>query len=200
MPNTLSHPSAKIDQRLLIVGLLGCVLFLVTWLSTFRDRSAPQTEEIRPRRSAPAFRLFDQNSELVNLTAYLNRHRLIIVFFDGRISPTEDPVIQSLIQHAEELQAAADKVFLVSMALPQENRARVGDDFPFVLLSDPSAIDPGSVHRTWGCLRAPDAKVTQPTTIPKVFVVDRLGRVAWDGHHPAAEQVGDGFIKQLLEN
>lgn len=194
----MSHQPKKFDRRLLVVGLLGCLLFLITWLSTFRDRQVSQSEAARPKRAAPAFRLYDQNSELVNLSAYLNRHQIIVLFFDGRTSPTEDRVVQLLLQNSEQLAAADYRIFLVSMALPQENRAHVEDDFPFVLLSDPTAIDPQSAHRTWGCLRAPDAKIPQPTTIPKVFVVDRLGRVAWEGLYPAAEVVGDNFIDVLL--
>lgn len=198
MFNTLLNSASQFDRRLLVVGLFGAILFLSTWLSTFRDRSSSQPQTQRPRRAAPAFRLFDQNSELVNLSAFLNRHRLIVAFFDGRTSPADDSVVQLLVENSEELLAADYQVFLVSMALPQENRARVGDDFPFALLSDPAAIDSNSAHRMWGCLRPPDARIQQPTTIPKLFVVDRLGRVAWDGQHPSAEQTHDDFVARLL--
>lgn len=190
----------KFDPRLAFVLALCASLFLMTWLSTLRDRSAGQLSEGRqPRRPAPAFRLYDQNSQLVNLTAYLNRHKIVLVFFDGRQSPMDNVVMRSLQQRQQELEAADYLVFGISTALPQQNRAVIADDFPFPLLSDPVALQPDSAHRTWGCLRAPDSRSPEASTIPKVFVIDRLGRVNWEGEVPGPIEPTDDFVQRLLD-
>ena len=151
-----------------------------------------------PRRLAPAFRLYDQNSQLVNLTAYLNRHKIVLVFFDGQASPLNDVVLKSLHEQQDRLAETDYQIFGISTALPQQNRAAIGDDFVFPLLSDPAAIQPGSVHRTWGCLRPPNSQNPEATTVPKVFVIDRLGRVNWNNSWPTSVERTKDFSQRLL--
>lgn len=189
----------KFDRRLIVVFALGAFLFLMTWLSTLRDRDSQQSASFRaPRRLAPPFRLYDQNSQLVNLTAYLNRHKIVLVFFDGQASPLKDFVLKSLHDQQDQLAHADYQIFGISTALPQQNRASIGEDFAFPLLSDPAAIQPGSVHRTWGCLRPPTSQCPEATTIPKVFVIDRLGRVSWKDSLPVAVERTENFTQRLL--
>lgn len=195
----MNRPVAKFDRRLWVVFALGTFLFLMTWLSTLRDRDSQQSTSFRmPRRLAPAFRLYDQNSQLVNLAAYLNRHKLVLVFFDGQASPLNDVVLKSLHEQQDRIDEAGYRIFGISTALPQQNRAAIRDDFVFPLLSDPAAIQPGSVHRTWGCLRPPNSQNSEATTIPKVFVVDRLGRVNWQGSFPTSVERTKDFSQRLL--
>lgn len=196
----MNHPVANFDRRLATVLALGALVFLMTWLSTLRDRDNGVSSEFRqPRRLAPAFLLYDQNSQLVNLTAYLNRHKIVLVFFDGRTSPMENRVMKSLHQHKKQLATADYQVFGISTALPQHNRATMSDDFSFPLLSDPAAIQPKSAHRTWGCLRAPDSQNPEAGTIAKVFVIDRLGRVNWEDGSPSPIEPTDHFVQRLLD-
>jgi len=135
----------------------------------------------------------------VNLTAYLNRHNIVLVFFDGQKSPMDNVVLKALYKDQKELAAADYQVFGISTALPQQNRAAIPDDFPFPLLSDPVAIQPNSAHRTWGCLRAPNSQNSEATTIPNVFVIDRLGRVNWAGKLPAPIKSTDQFPQRFLD-
>lgn len=196
----LTERAVHFDRRLVIVFALGGLLFLVTWLSTLRERGDGQLGEGRPaRRLAPAFRLYDQNSELVNLTAYLNRHKIVLVFFDGQKSPLQNAAMNALLKNRQLLETADYRVFGISTALPQQNRAVVAEDFPFALLSDPAAIQPDSAHRAWGCLRPPDAKNPKASTIPNVFVIDRLGRVNWEGKLPSPIDPTDNFVQRLLD-
>lgn len=195
----MNHQVAKFDRRLIVVLALGALIFLITWASTLRDRGNGQSQQAyQTRRLAPAFRLYDQNSELVNLSAYLNRHKVILVFFNGNKSPLEDSVMKSVFENWQQLATSDYQVFGISTALPQHNRAAVADDFPFSLLSDPAAVQPDSAHRTWGCLQVPNSQNPEASTIPKVFVIDRLGRVNWEGKYPAAVNSSDDFAQRLL--
>lgn len=170
----------------------------MTWLSTMRDRNQ-STKPYQLRRPAVAFRLYDQDSQLVNLRAYLNRHKIVLVFFDAQRSPMDNKAMKLLHEKRQQLTTADYQVFGISTALPQHNRAAVADHFPFPLLSDPTASQPGSVHRIWGCLREPDSRNSEASTVPSVFVIDRRGAVNWEGKYPLPIPLTDDFAQRLLD-
>lgn len=192
-------PNARhFDPRILLLAAFGLFLLVVTWVASERDRSLSERVNVVPRRAVAAFRLYDQNSRLVNLAAYLNRHQIVLAFFPSHADESPDATIQLLQDHSSELQQAGYRVFGVTTALPQQNRAVYGNDFPFPLLTDPSADRPGSVHRTWGRLRAPGANHPKPVTIPAVFLIDRMGRVAWDDGLPQPIAAEADLVRQLV--
>lgn len=152
---------------------------------------------------APTFTLYDQGSEnvkprMVNLGAYLHRYRILVVFYDGQEGPESDPTLLLLRRFHAALEDAGVVVFGVSTALPQENRNRSTQPFPFRLLSDVTPFEPKSVHRTWGRLAPPAAPGEPPGTIPGAFVIDRAGRVAWEGNHPKPDESPDTLVSRLL--
>ena len=136
-------------------------------------------------RPAPGFEALDSENHLVRLGAWLGRHRIIVVFFDGDRGADNDVDLLRLRDRFAELQAHDVKVVGVTVAIPQVNRAameRAGGEFPFPLVSD---VDPQSpegtlrIHRHWGRL---DPVTEKPLT--GAFLIDRKGQVAYVGSIP----------------
>lgn len=148
------------------------------------DPSSPQTLELR--QFAPPFELYDQGTSdkkprIVNLGAYLHRHQIVLVFYEG--DPENCQPLIALRDAYEKLESNNIKVFGVSTRLPQENR-KTKAPFPFPLLSDVNFMNPDSAHKMWGRLKVSDRPGGGPETIPGVFLIDRAGTVAWEGKLP----------------
>ena len=161
---------------------------------------ADQVAAAAVMRPAPGFEALDSGSRLVRLGAWLGRHRIIVVFFDGERGADLDPDLLRLRDRFAELQAADVKVVGVSASIPQVNRAameRAGGDFPFPLVSD---FDPQSpegtlrIHRHWGRL---DSVADKPLT--GVFLIDRAGQVAYVGPIPKPYDNVDKVLEAIAK-
>ncbi len=129
-------------------------------------------------RPPPLFELRDQDSRVFRLDRYIGRHSILLVFFDGKQGVEADPHLQIALKHAEAIESAGTKVVAVTTTLPQQNRTEV--EIPFDVLTDLPLGDgrAGPVHQAWGAT-ADDGRPE-----PKVFVIHRRSRVAWQGDHP----------------
>jgi peroxiredoxin len=167
-------------------------------------------------RRAAGFSLLNEHNELVKFDRYRQRHKIIVVFFDGaavgqalaraadgelllsteerqiRVARACAPLLE-LREHADELKKANTVVVAVSAALPQQMRAvedLVGD-FPFDVLSDPAF----EAHRAW---KRFDAN-TQAGR-PGVFVVDMAGDVPHSQEGPRPETSVAAAVKKALSD
>ena len=165
-------------------------------------------------RPAPLFELYDQHSQIVRLAAYLGRHKLLIVFFDGSQGPDHSLLLARLQAAYQELARTGAKVLAISAARPSQNRygaklehrsgaaAPAGElKFPFPLLSDvPVAGREGAPivefprHRDYGAF---DEQSGQPREA--VFVVDRSGVIRYTHLGPDGLQAPDDWVHELKE-
>lgn len=188
------------QKKRILVLPAAAIIILTACLWRLNNPPPTQAEMDLPgeTRQAPAFQLYDQNSKLLKLAAYLGRHRIVIVFYDGQAGPDADPVLQELRKFYPALKAESVVVLGISTALPQENRNNSAQPYPFPLLSDAVAADKNSVHTVWGRL-VPPASLDKPAgTKPAVFLIDRKGHVPWSGDLPAAEADTRSLISRLL--
>jgi len=148
------------------------------------------------RNLAPTFALYDQNSRLLKLDAYLHRHDIILVFYDAEDGVDGSAAFDTLLANRDLLTSRRVITIGVSTVLPQDNRKAVGEDFPFILLTDLQAGQPDSACSRWGCVSAvtPDEKAT---VLPRVFHIDRAGTVAWREDAPAAETDLAGTLERI---
>ncbi len=180
-----------IDRRFVYVMAAA---FVIATLCAWRSMSnrpqdyADQVAAAVVQRPAPGFDALDSENHLVRLGAFLGRHTIIVMFFDGEAGADQDPDLLRLRERFGELQARSVKVVAVSSAIPQKNRAAIAraGEFPFPLVSDFDPLSPEGllrIHRHWGRI---DPETGKPRT--GVFVVDRKGQLAFtvDGPRPSA--------------
>ncbi len=160
--------------------------------------SDPVGAQPESRQPAPAFQLYDQNSTIVNLEAFLHRHRIVIVFFDGQAGPEANETLVTLREFHGALKAESIIVVGVSTALPQEVRNNSSQPFPFPILSDVAATASESAHRKWGCFIEPPSLDKPAGTQPGVFLIDRTGLVPWEGVYPRPESDTSSIVARLL--
>ncbi|HLQ43613.1 MAG TPA: redoxin domain-containing protein [Planctomycetaceae bacterium] len=181
-----------VRPRILILPISAAI---IVSLVAFKLTRPPQVQQIgifEERRPAPAFTALDSHNKLLKIDAFLGRHEILLVFFDGDAGADHDPVLQRIRLHFDRLKRRDVKVFAVSTALPQHNRqaADRGGAFPFPLLSDPEFL----IHRRWG--RYDD---DQQRPLTGVFVIDRAGQVAWSGKSPRPEENLDRILPPAKE-
>ncbi|MEQ9406954.1 MAG: redoxin domain-containing protein [Fuerstiella sp.] len=186
-------------RRILILPFAAIVIAaLCAWRIYTPRPSATSAASTTTRVPAPSFQLYDQESRLVQLQAFLHRHTIVLAFFDGQKGPEADPALVQLRQFYPALKRERIIVLGVSTALPQEIRNSSSQPFPFPLLSDVAATDRSSVHRVWGRIIEP-ATLDQPAgTEPGVFVIDRTGLVAWEDGFPMPENSPETIASRLL--
>lgn len=186
--------------RILVLPLAAVIILsLCVWrIVTPRQRTSIASADMTQRRPAPAFQLYNQDSELVQLQSYLNRHRIVLVFFDGQRGPEQDPVLSQLREFYQALKNEGFIVLGVSTALPQQIRQSSQNPFPFDLLSDVAATAPESAHRRWGRLIEPEAPGQPAGTRPAVFLIDRSGLVPWQDGQPRSVDHPEQLVSQLL--
>lgn len=185
--------------RILILPVAAMIIASLCAWRIANPHRAPYTDELpEMRRPAPAFQLYNQESTIVNFSAYLNRHRIVLVFFDGQAGPDNSPVLNQLREFYTALEREGVLVFAVSTALPQEIRNNSRQAWPFEILSDAAATAQNSVHRVWGTFVAPPTLDKPAGTKPAVFLIDRAGLVAWDGEFPKPESDSAMVLNQLL--
>lgn len=147
-------------------------------------------------KPAPTFELFDQKSRLVKLDAFLHRHPILIVFFDGDAGPDASETLRKLRDYYPALKENDVVVLAVSNVLPQQNRAR-GEPFPFPLLSDIGGAGVRSVVQEWGCAEAPDSEGSVEVK-EAMFFINRAGFVTWEDNHPRPVEKPLELITSLL--
>lgn len=185
--------------RILILPVAAIVIAsLCAWRIANPHRTPSVDELPEMRRPAPAFQLYDQESTVVNFSAYLNRHRIVLVFFDGQAGPDNSPVLNQFREFYPALEREGVMVFAVSTALPQEIRNNSRQAWPFAILSDAAATAENSVHRVWGTFLEPPTLDKPAGTKPAVFLIDRSGLVAWDGEFPKPEPDAALVLNELL--
>lgn len=180
--------------RELVVIFAGLVIVVVcTWrMLTPRDQAGENARSVSDRRPAPAFELYDQNSRLVNLEALLHRHRIVLVFQGDGEKLESSALLKQLRDYYPTLERNGVRVLAVSSALPQTIRADVKIPFPFPILSDVTAGQPGSASVLWGTAVAPVPRTAVPSSGPSststirsaLFLIDRAGLVDWSGDTP----------------
>jgi peroxiredoxin len=184
------------DKRVLLLALAAAAIGGLCAFRATRTYAPPSTVAARPiAEPAPPFELYDQSSpsQFVRLIGYLGRHRIIVVFFDGRAGAHTSDVLNRLRDEWSRLRESDVHVMAISTALPQENRKDIAHyaAFPFPLLSDPDF----HVHRAWG-------RFDGSTGTPRqgVFLVDRKGWVAWSRETNAPQPLDDwdSTVKELL--
>ncbi len=146
------------------------------------------------------FEGLDSDNRMVRLAAFLGRHRILVLFFDGELGADKDAELLRLRERFSELKAHDVKVIAVSTALPQQNRAAMlperAGEFPFPLVSDfnPTAPDGmEQIHRRWG--RWNDSS---ETTRRGVFVIDRKGQIAFVSGAPMPFENVDRAVESLV--
>lgn len=176
------------DRRLVFVATLGTLIALMCAVRIFNNRPQTYEEQVASAavmRPAPAFEALDSDGHLVRLSAWLGRHRIIVVFFDGEVGADRDADLLRLRDRFAEIQSQDVKVVGVTTSIPQVNRAamdRAGGVFPFPLVSDVDFQSPEGtlrIHRHWGRLDS----VTE-TPLKGLFFIDRKGQVAYVGPIP----------------
>lgn len=175
------------------------ILGLCTWRTMIPRQTDQSSMAPQDRRPAPSLQLYDQESTLVKLDAYLSRHRIVIVFFDGQAGPESNSELVQLRQFYPALKSEGIIVLGISTALPQENRNNSFQPFPFPLLTDEVATSTNSVHRTWGRFVAAPSLDTPAGTKPGVFLIDRAGLVPWQAGYPFPESSTETLVARLLE-
>lgn len=173
--------SSEFDKRVLVIPLAAVVITLLcVWRAVTPRNPVPADALPDLKQAAPAFQLYDQSSTLVKLDAFLHRHHIVVVFYDGQAGPESNTTLCELREFHPALKQEGVIVVGVSTALPQENRNNASRPFPFPLLSDADAISQTSAHRRWGRFIKPASLDKPPGTVPGVFLIDRAGLVRWD--------------------
>lgn len=199
------------DRRILIPIISAIVLAgLCAWRIS-ANRTQDYTAQVAAAvmmRPAPPFEARDSDNHLVRLGAFLGRHKVIVLFFDGQagwdkdpqtVGADQDPDLMRLRERFPELQAQSIKVIAVSGALPQANRAamkRVGP-FPFPLVSDIDPLTPTEVfriHRQYGRF---DHQTGKPRS--GVFLIDRKGQIQFNVDGPRPMEHVDAAIDAALK-
>ncbi|MBI1348213.1 redoxin domain-containing protein [bacterium] len=159
------------DRKLAGVALAGVIIVTVcSWrLAVNQPQSYDdQLAEAHIEIPAPDFEALDAYNQMFRLQRYLNRHRILVVFYSTEATAAHDPLLLAVREAYPKLEQAGIKVVGVSTALPQQNRAAMETvgEFPFPLVSDVDL----SIHVKWGRI---DPESKQP--LSGVFLIDRKG-------------------------
>jgi len=193
---------------LLLIPASALVIIALVAFKLTRRYDPPVEESASDVRPAPLFQLYDEHSQIVRLARYLGRHKLLIVFFDGRRGPDRSPLVAELRDRFADLHATRAIVLAISAARPSENRYGLNVErrkaapaaaapaeselrYPFPLLSD---ILDYEVHRRYGAF---DFRAQEP--LEAVFVVDRAGLIQHAHLAPYGLGDVDDWVRELEE-
>ena len=189
------------NRRILILPIAALIIAgLCTWRYLTPRQQVKTSGAPELRQPAPDIQLYDQESTLVKLSAFVGRHRIVVAFYDGQAGPEQSSVLRQLREFHPALKRESIIVLGVSTALPQENRNNSTQEFPFPLLSDADAVSRSSVHHSWGRFVKAPTLDKPPGTKPAVFVIDRAGLVRWnvDDGLPLPEDDPESVVARLL--
>ena len=196
------------DHRALIPVVAGvAIATLCTWrvmTNKPQDYAAQvklEAAKVVTRSAADwDFEALDPDNRMVRLAAFLGRHRVIVLFFDGELGADKDAELLRLRERFVELKAHDVKVIAVSTALPQQNRAAMLPDrageFPFPLVADFNPVSPEEaqkIHRRWGRWDDSTGKAK-----PGVFVIDRKLQIEFMGGAPKPVASVDLAVESLV--
>jgi peroxiredoxin len=181
-------------RRIVIVALAALVIAALTIYRLNRGERppapVPKSAADLPRTAPPlAIPLSDQHKHPAKLERYYGRAPIVIVFFDQQRGADQDPYLTRLRDCFDTVKGAGIEVVGISRATPFENQQaeeRAGKPFPFPLLSDvdPRGYSPAPVHVQFGLF-----DVQNDATRTAMYLIDRAGRIAWQGQIP--RPVGD---------
>lgn len=173
-------------RRLFLVLPISAIVIAVLVVYRLNRPPAPPVaaaiaSAVRP---APLFQLYDENSQIVRLSRYLGRHKLLIVFFDGRQGIDGSGLLAALRDEAGYRQIAQTRAVVLAITALRPSEMRLANNeqgqrverdrpVPFPMLAD---IHDYEVHRQYG---AWDIETDEPREA--VFVVDRTG-IIQHGH------------------
>ena len=196
------------DRRVLILIVAGVVIAgLCAWrviTNQPQDYAAQvklEAAKVVTRSAADLdFEGLDSDNRMVRLAAFLGRHRILVLFFDGERGADKDAELLRLRERFIELKAHDVKVIAVSTALPQQNRAAMlperAGEFPFPLVSDFNPVSPEEaqkIHRRWGRWDDSTGKAK-----PGVFVIDRKLQIEFLGGAPKPVASVDRAVESLV--
>ena len=178
----------------------GTLLFIVIAATAWRMLTPRDTNRdavtVTDERPAPAFQLLDQNGRPAQLQGYLNRHRILLVFFDGRKGINGDPLMEQIRKFAPALKRTGTKLIAVSTPLTPEFKSQA-ENYPFPVLRDNWSGQPGSSSVKWGTAILPTTDAIAPIK-PAMFVIEHTGMVEWEGDTPKPVADPALFLTQLI--
>jgi len=196
------------DRRVLIPLVAGVVIAVLCAWRVMTNKPQDYAAQVRLEatkvvtRSAADldFEGLDSDNRMVRLAAFLGRHRILVLFFDGELGADKDAELLRLRERFIELKAHDVKVIAVSTALPQQNRAAMlperAGEFPFPLVSDFNPVSPEEaqkIHRRWGRWDDSTGKAK-----PGVFVIDRKLQIEFMGGAPKPVASVDLAVESLV--
>ena len=148
-------------------------------------------------RPAPEFQLLDQNNRPIQLRGYIGRYRVLLYFFDATAGPDADPILKRLQDVHRALKKSQVMTFAISTPLsPEQKRQTLS--YPFPILRDTLAGQPGSCSYVWGRAMLADGETGPPKITPAAFLVDATGMVSWDGKFPKPVEDAQVLINAIL--
>ena len=184
--------------RVLILSLLLTTVVSVTAWRAANPRVTNTVVELPgDLRSPPEFQLYDQFDRATQLRGYLNRHQIILRFFDAASGPSNDPVIAELIEFQPALKRAGIIAFGISSPLDPEQKERART-IPIPILRDTPSGQPGSCTRLWGCAMAPENSNGPAPVTPATFLIRADGLVEWDADGPKPVDDAAMLIRKLV--
>ena len=196
------------DRRVLIPIVAGvAIAVLCAWRvmtnqpQDYAAQVSLEAAKVVTRSAADLdFEGLDSDNRMVRLAAFLGRHRILVLFFDGELGADKDAELLRLRERFIELKAHDVKVIAVSTALPQQNRAAMlperAGEFPFPLVSDFNPVSPEEaqkIHRRWGRWDDSTGKAK-----PGVFVIDRKLQIEFMGGAPRPVANVDLAVERLV--
>lgn len=156
------------------------------------DESSVDSSDRQATRPAPLFEAFNQNNQIVRAGSFIGRHEIWVVFFNEPLD--RDPLFRSVMRVADAAQAEGIKIIGITPALPQVNRKllKTIDETSIPILTDPEPVY--TLHRQWGLVDEQTGKVRSA-----LFVIDRLGNVAWNNGRPVSVADVDEFLGKYLQ-
>ena len=180
--------------------IFGCVLLVVATVTAWRILTPRDDVKfvatLVDERPAPSFQLLDQNGRPVQLEGYLHRHRIVLIFFDGRNGLNGNSILQWIRKFAPAIKRTGIRLIAISTPLTPEFKSQA-ESFPFPVLHDTWSGQPGSCSVKWGTAILP-AKDSVATIKPAIFVIERTGLVEWDGDTPKPVNDPELFLTQLI--
>jgi len=183
---------------IILILLLASAAAATVWRIQNPRQRDPNSVRLADRRPAPPFQLLDQQNRPVQLAGYLNRFRVLLYFFDATAGLESDPVLSRLRETNRDLRRAGIVVVAVSTPLTPEQKT-AASDYPFPIVRDTLAGQPGSSSNVWGRTTPPKDSQSIAVVKPGMFLIDQLGFVAWEGSAPKPEPAPLEMIATLLD-
>lgn len=184
-------------RPIILVCLLTAVGSATAWRIVHpRQREAVSLASLNAR-PAPEFQLLDQNNRPIQLRGYLGRYRVLLYFFDATSGPDADPILQRLKDVHGALKKSQVMTFAISTPLsPDQKRQTLS--YPFPILRDTLAGQPGSCSYAWGRAALVEGGTGPAKITAAAFFVDATGLVNWSGEFPKPVEDVQVLINAIL--